>query len=88
MKVAKNKSGKYCYHHTCSSHHFIAIPSKETPILSTHNIMKPSFKDFDSTKFKNELIKANWKNKLQIEKNNPSLSLRFFLKTIEVLLNR
>ena len=50
--------------------------------------MKPSFKDFDPTKFKNELTKINWKNKLQIEKNNSHLSLRFFLKTTEELLNR
>ena len=36
--------------------------------------MKPTFKDFDPTKFKNELTKINWKNKLQIRKNNPHLS--------------
>ena len=47
---------------------FLAIP-KETPILSTHNTTKPSFKDFDLTKLKNELSKINWKNKIQkIEK--------------------
>ena len=76
---------------TISDHltQFLAIPSKETPILFNHNIMKSSFKDFDPTKLKNELTKINWKNKLQIEKNNPHLSLRFFLKTIEeLLLNR
>ena len=73
---------------TISDHLFLAIPIKETPILPTHNIMKPSFKDFDPTKFKNDLTRINWKNKLQIEKNNPHLSLRFFLKTIEELLNR
>ena len=50
--------------------------------------MKPTFKDFDPTKFKNELTKINWKNKLQIRKNNPHLSERLFLKTIEELLNR
>ena len=38
---------------------FLATPSKETPILSNHNIMKPSFKDFNPTKFKNELTKLN-----------------------------
>ena len=43
---------------------FLAIP-KETSILSTHNIMKPSFKDFDPTKLKNELSKINWQNKIQ-----------------------
>ena len=42
---------------------FLAIASEETPILSTHNIMKPSFKEFDPTKLKNELTKINWKNK-------------------------
>ena len=52
----------------------LAIPSEETPILYNHNIVKPSFKDF-----KNELTKINWKNKFQIEKNNPHLYLRFFL---------
>ena len=30
---------------------FLAIPSKEAPIFSTCNIMKPSSKDFDPTKF-------------------------------------
>ena len=40
------------------------------------------------TKFKNELTKINWKNKLQIKKNNSHLSLGFFLKTTEGLLNR
>ena len=50
--------------------------------------MKPSFKDFDPRKFKNAITKINWRNKLQIEKNNSHLSLRFFLKTIEELLNR
>ena len=49
--------------------------------------MKPSFRDFDPTKFKNELTKINCKNKLQIEKKNPHLSLRRFLKTIEELFN-
>ena len=59
----------------------LAIPSKETcPILSTHNILKPSFKDFDATKLKNEINKTNWKNKLQITKNNPYLHLRLFFK--------
>ena len=40
---------------TISDHltQFLAIPIKETPILSTHNIMKPFFKDFDLTKLKN-----------------------------------
>ena len=50
--------------------------------------MKPSYRDFDPTKFKNELTKINCKNKLQIEKKNPHLSLRLFLKTIEELFNR
>ena len=60
----------------------LVIPIKETPILSTHNIIKPSFEDFNPTEFKNELTKINWKNKLQIEKNNPHLSLRSFLKLL------
>ena len=71
----KNKVGNITT--TISDHltHFLAIPSKETPILSNHNIMKPSFKDFDPTKLKNEFTKINWKNKLQTEKNNPQLLL-------------
>ena len=34
---------------TISDHltQFLAIPSKETFILSNHNIMKPSYRDFD-----------------------------------------
>ena len=46
---------------TISDHltQFLAIPSKETPILFNHNIMKSSFKDFDPTKLKNELTKIN-----------------------------
>ena len=69
---------------TISDHltQFLAIPSKETPIVSTHDIMKPSFKDFDPRKFKNAITKINIRNKLQIERNNSHLSLRFFLKTI------
>ena len=75
---------------TISDHltQFLAIPSKEISILANHNIMKPSLTDFDPSKFKNDLTKINWKNKLQIKKNNPHLSLRLFLKTIEELLNR
>ena len=71
---------------TISDHltQFLAILSKETTIVSTDNIMKPSFKDFHATKFKNELNKINRQNKLQIGKNNPHLFLRFFLKTIEI----
>ena len=32
--------------------------------------MEPSFKDFDPKKIENKLTKINWKNKIQIEKNN------------------
>ena len=50
--------------------------------------MKRSFKDLNPTKLKSELIKTKWKNKLQMEENNPHFYLRFFLKMIKELLNR
>ena len=86
--MQQNKSG---YITTTASDHltqFLVIFSKETPILPTHNIMKRSFKDLNPTKLKTELIKTKWKNKLQMEENNPHFYLRFFLKIIKELLNR
>ena len=86
--MQKNKGGNIAT--TISDHltQFLAVHSREISIPYNHNIMTSSFKVFDPTKFKNELTKTNWKNKLQLEKNNSQLSLRFFLKTIAELLNR